>query len=806
MRRLLYFLAALAVAHSFLFAQINSLDSLEEYSKRAKPGWDQIDNAIGLGRQYIGATNEVEKGRAQIKLIYKLADKHNLPDAKSYALILENLIAYLHEYDADAAIRFCEEAIKIANETGNKDALAYATYQLAENYTYEKGNPEKAKEILLDVVNGMDKTVSLKNQGGVHKNLGYVYGLLGDYENGLLHFNKALNLFQSIVDNPPIDPRINRISSQLNTPISHVCYTHNFIGDLYLKKGEPEKAIYHKEQALEAAIKSESNVDIGWMYNNLSLLHSSLGNYKTALDYIQNARLLFEEIGLKTELARSSSTMISLYIDLEDYASAKDLIKKNLEYYKEVDHQLFYANTLLQMINTLMNLNEIEEAKSYVNLASKQIGGMDNQANMALLSQINGQIALIENQPEKAIPAFRKALIIDKELESQGSIAKNEHLLSSAFFSLKEYDSALNHAKTAMKVSKAVGDLKLSRDSYLLLSQIHQATNDHEEALKNYQSYFAFNDSIYTTDAQAKLKEEQVRQNIVGYQNEKELAEQNAALLAQQNKIYFAVGVVIFLILLMMAFLYLNLRKVKAKIQLQNEQLANLNQTKDKFFGIIAHDLRSPLLGLQGVGDQVNFFLKKGKTDRLEEIAVSISNTTKKLTDLLDNLLNWALLQNGMIPYQPEKVNIKNSIDSVFELLKPLAEMKGLELINQSDENVFVYADEKAVNTILRNLISNAIKYTDDDGQVKVDIKDEGVSASIIINDSGTGISAEQLPKIFELEKESKQGTRGEKGSGLGLVLCKELVELNKGSIGVESSPGNGSTFKFNLPKNPEAA
>lgn len=785
----------------YSLAQMNSLDSLEEYAKIAKPGWDQIDVAIGLGRQYIGATNELEKGREQIELIYKYAETYNLPSAKSYALVLQNLIAYQYDYDADAAIRFCEEAIEIANQTGNKDALIYASYQLAENYTYEKGNPEKGKEVLLGVVDQMDETVSLKNQGGVHKNLGYVYGLLGDYEKGLFHFNESLRLFQEIVDNPPIDPRINRVSAQLNSPISHVCFTHNFIGDLYKKKGESDKAIYHKEQALEAAIKSKVDVDIGWMYNNLSLLHSEIGNYKLALECIQNARLLFEEIGLETELARANSTMILLYIDLDDLESAEELLLDNLTYYKKIDHQLFYANSLLQLLKIYIKQNRIDDSKKFLTEAERIIDEMDNKANDAQLAQVKGQIFLKGGDYNSALQEFRKAIQIDINLENEVRLASNEYLLSSAFNFLQQYDSALFHVKIALEKSKNTKDLKFTKDSYLLLSQIHQALANYSKSLESYQLYHAYSDSLYTLGAQAKLKEEQVRQDVVSFQNEKELAEQNAALLARQNKIYVIVGSIIFLILILVAYLYSNLRKVKAKIESQNLQLSNLNQTKDKFFGIIAHDLRSPLIGLQGVGDQVDYFLKKGKTDRLEQVSKSISDTTKRLNELLDNLLNWALLQNGMIPYHPQKVNIKAQVDSIMDLLKPLAEMKNVNLKNEIEDDTFVYADEKAVNTILRNLVSNSLKFTEQGGKISVNVESESESISITINDTGTGISAEQLPRIFELEKVSTQGTMGEKGTGLGLVLCKELVELNQGKIAAKSTLGEGSSFTFHLPK-----
>lgn len=185
----------------------------------------------------------------------------------------------------------------------------------------------------------------------------------------------------------------------------------------------------------------------------------------------------------------------------------------------------------------------------------------------------------------------------------------------------------------------------------------------------------------------------------------------------------------------------------------------------------------------------------------MTELSGHIEDSTKKLTELLDNLLNWALLQNGTIPYHPEEINLKDITDDVVDLLNPMANMKQVSLINNINEDAFVHADSKAVNTILRNIVSNALKYTDTGGEVKIDVKNEDHQSIITINDTGTGISAEQIPKLFELGKKSLNGTLGEKGSGLGLILSKELLELNKGTIKVISELGKGASFIFTLPR-----
>lgn len=804
--RLFILVLFIACSYTSVDAQSPKIDSLEAYAKTAKPGWDQIDMSIGLGRLYLGGGVPVEIGNAEIRKLDSLAEVYNIPSAKAYAMILRNIRAYIYESDADAAIAYCHQAIEIARATNNQDALVYASYQLAENYTFEKGEDTKAQQLLESLLDELDESVSLKNQGHVHKNLGYVNGLLGNYDLGLYHLNIALEIFKGIEETPPIDPRLNRVSAQLTDPLMHAAIALNYIGDLHLKKGESDRAIKAKEEALAMMHHIDLKTDIAWMNKNLSTLHTDLGDYKTALEYVQQARLLYQELDLMPEMVAANTTMAGLYMKLGDLPEAEALLSENLDYYRKVVAPRKHISTLLQMVDIQVSKGAATAAKAYLGMALTIVNQIDDSNHKGMVALASGKIAMLEKDAELAARSFLSAVGIFEQVEDEVKLAETQYLLAKVYLSLEYADSAKVLAMTTLKKAEDMKYRELIRDSHLLISDIYKSEGDYQAALSAYERYYAFNDSLYTADAQAKLKEEQVRQNIVNFQREKELAEQNASLLEAQNTIFTVVGAVLLLILLMMAYLYMNLRKVKNKVQLQNEQLTQLNQTKDKFFAIIAHDLRSPLIGLQNVSSQIAYYLKKKKLDKLDELGNTIDHTSKKLTDLLDNLLNWALLQNGMIPYKPEPVNLKDVVRGIFELLTVNAEIKKVRLETAIDQDTFVYADYKAVQTILRNIIANALKYTEEGGQIIVNTDLNKDKCIITINDTGTGISAEMIPKLFEINNESRSGTRGEKGSGLGLMLCKELVELNKGAISVESSPGVGSKFTFHLPKYNQAA
>ncbi len=795
--------AVLSLSSTFAFQ--NTIDSLKRYEPNAKPGWDQIDLAMALGRAYINA-GEYDSGKAQIARVRELWQEHNIPEAEAYALIMENTIAYLHEYDADKAIRLCEEAIAVAKQYNNKDAEVYAGFQLGENYMWEKGDVKKGEEILLGLLPELTGNVNQKNKANVFKDLGTVYSRLGDFEKAFDYNSQALATFREMAANPEVDPRLGRPSYQLIDPEFHLGNLLDNMGDLYFNMGNSSKALESKIEALTIFEQRGVKADIAWINSNLGILYSSLGRYQESLQHLQTGRLMFEELGLQNDVARANNTMISLFINLEDYETAEKYVEENLIYYKQINRSVWHFNTGLQNLNIQLKKENLAGAKHIIDDSLLALDSIEDKNSKAWFYRLQGTYEGKVGDMEAAEGYFRKSLGLYTQVNQLFNIANCEYNLAEIFFYRENYDSALYYVESGLQKVKNTKDITLAKNSFYLLSKIYDGMGEYKQAYENHQAYYNYTDSIYTADAQAKLKEEQVRQEVVGFQKEKELAQQNAQLLADRNQLYIIIGVVLVVILVMMGYLYTNLRSVKAKTEAQNVQLTQLNQTKDKFFGIIAHDLRSPLLGLQSVGDQIHYHLEKQQPEKLEKLSGEIEGTTKKLTDLLDNLLNWALLQNGMIPYHPEEVDLRNATAEVVDLLTPVASLKGVSLINNIGDNNLAYADNKAVQTILRNIIANAIKYTDAGGEVVVDVSTESEKSVIKINDNGTGIAADRLPKLFDLSTKSEVGTKGEKGSGLGLILCKELVELNKGSISVNSDLGKGSSFTFDLPRHVEAA
>lgn len=231
------------------------------------------------------------------------------------------------------------------------------------------------------------------------------------------------------------------------------------------------------------------------------------------------------------------------------------------------------------------------------------------------------------------------------------------------------------------------------------------------------------------------------------------------------------------------------------------ETIRNLSLTKDKLFSIIAHDLKGPIGNSALILDILIDDEDISEREK-DEIIINLRDSTKRIYNLLMNLLDWSRSQKGELIYRPEKIKMKNVINECMELLGSVAASKYITLNWDKMCEKQVLADEQMLNTVIRNLVSNAIKYTRENGKIEIVVIECEDKMEIYIEDNGVGIKPEKIDLLFKADPSpSTEGTNGEIGTGLGLLLCKEFVELNKGKIWVESQLGAGSKFIFTLPK-----
>ena len=265
--------------------------------------------------------------------------------------------------------------------------------------------------------------------------------------------------------------------------------------------------------------------------------------------------------------------------------------------------------------------------------------------------------------------------------------------------------------------------------------------------------------------------------------------------------LFIVIVITVFLIFRISATVGAQLLKAEQTLKENEKQLRQLNIDKDRFISILSHDLINPFNNLLGLSEILKEDVTKLKTEEIEEMAVSINKSAHNTYNLLEDILVWIRTQQGKIPFKPQNLIFSEICSNVVGILGPGAASKSITINCFAPKDTSVFADANMIKTIMRNLVSNAIKFTHKDGTININVEENSDSVMVTVSDNGVGIRPEDLSKLFDITKVlSTSGTEEETGTGLGLLICKEFVEKHKGKIWVESVPGVGSDFKFTLP------
>ncbi len=377
----------------------------------------------------------------------------------------------------------------------------------------------------------------------------------------------------------------------------------------------------------------------------------------------------------------------------------------------------------------------------------------------------------------------------------------------------KKYDQAKSLMESSETVAHDANSWALEIRCLENLAALYEIQGDAKKSLYYYKQYKQLEDSLFSQGMQAKLLQDQLRFETSAKEDQIKqlikLEELRKDELKKQGLVRNILVVVMALTAILLFSVYRSgqrrIRINKLLVEHQDEvkkrsvELEQLNQVKDKFFSIISHDLRSPINALSAILDMMdNNQIKPEEFSKLnKELRVQFNHTKT----LINNLLDWALMQMDKLKIQPEKINISSLAEENFKLLNSL-HMKEIKMVNNIPSGTFCWGDLNIVNLVLRNLVLNSIKFTENGGSITADAREEGDDIVVSIKDTGIGISTEIQKMIFEKTTGySTRGTANEKGTGLGLILCKEFVEKNGGKIWLESEVGKGSTFFFTIKK-----
>ena len=563
---------------------------------------------------------------------------------------------------------------------------------------------------------------------------------------------------------------------------------------LTLSSSSPEDKIKYAHDLLSIARENQEFEYQVEAQLSLGTAYRLKGRLIEANKFLFVAAEMAEANDLKKQLGLSYTEISSSYADNGDYLNSIEYSKKGIEIFDSIGEKLSKALTLLNVGYYFYELGTLDSAMFYYDVSEGllediklPIGQAYVMGNKALVKARLGDFQIAEVELVQAIDAL-------KEMGDGFGVADYLNQLAQICKTVGRQEEAIKNAKEAIQISEDLGLLEQIRDGNKILSDLYTEKGDFESALKAQSVYILYKDSIRNTKVTQQLADERTAYEVGLKQAELDLT--NAQ---KQNQQYFLIGTAAFAFLLiaLVALVYrLLLNKQKA-----NLQLAQLNNTKDRFFSIISHDIRGPVQAFNGVSRMIKFMVDNDQVSELRELADQIDESADRLSSLLDNLLNWAVQQQGQINYVPEKISAQEMLDELAGTFTNMAQAKNIEITQNVPDGLCIWSDRNTTNTILRNLINNALKFTPEQGKIDIQGSEEDGMVVFKISDTGVGIPSEKLENLFQLEaKKSTWGTEGEKGLGLGLQLVKEFVEMNKGALSVTSKEGVGTTFIIQLP------
>lgn len=597
-----------------------------------------------------------------------------------------------------------------------------------------------------------------KGYGNSLLNLSYIYEVQGKNREAYESTIKALEIYEKINNK------------------SLIAESHNSLGAIYSDLSDYENALEHYEISLRIYRDLNDTLGLANLYNNIGLIYARTARYDQALDYYNDALEIYRKVGGPEDLSTIFNNIGLVHLN-------NDKPEKALDYFKQVEDFSVQLNETYSLARVYSNMG----------IAYRKMTRYDLSLNY-----------------------LKRSLKFKKETKDLPGISSTYHEIASVHFEMGNSGEALEYFHKSLTISQKIDFRMMNAKNYLELSRVHDRTGNFRKAYEYYRKHNRLNDSILSDRTRKKMQDMKIAFEVAKKDQQikslRELNEIQEKQITQQN---ITIGIAVVMVILAIISIVVIVQLVRTKrrensvlrskndlIDKQNKELAELVATKDKFFSIIAHDLKNPISSFKGVTEMLHDNYDVFDEGEKKEMLREVKDNSKNVFELLENLLQWSRSQTGTINFNPTDTDIKMLIDANISLLQLNASKKDIELVNKVIRSVTVNIDANMIMTVIRNLVSNAVKFTDAGGSITLSAEENGKNLVLKISDTGVGINPEQVEKLFRIDSaRSTPGTQNEKGTGLGLIICKEFTELNGGELKVESEKGIGTTFSIVLAK-----
>jgi signal transduction histidine kinase len=764
--------------------------------------------------------------------------KNILKSAKSVndSIDAYNDIAFEYIYIKFDSIKpNAERAIRLAEKSNYALGLGTAKKSLSVFY-YFSGDRQKSFENIyssIDIFKAEKDTLKIakayNNLATLYKNFGQLHESLKAYDTAI-YFNKNLNYDKGLINNyinmagiyskqGDFDKSIEtyRIADELNeneNDLASEASIKSGIGIVYEEQGKFDSAIYLMDESLKIFQKLNKSRNIVAMANNLGNIERKKGNYLRSIEYFNEALESARQINNPRLEAIILNNLANNYLELNDNEKALELYEESSKIIKGIDDYAYAAALsniflILQDVDGEESLKYLEEAYAiYERMDSKPnlINNLNNQANYYFSA---GDFQLSKN-------TYLKAKNILKNVNAEYLKSSTWLGLSNTNLALGFIDSAQIYGNEALRLARKTQALSEESEAAELLYKIAKTKNDSQTALEYLELYQKLSDSLFDENkskALGKLEAELDFKNLtekLELEREIEKRESELKLQVKQNWIIALIVAIVALILIVILLYVIKrnktktnneLKSVSEELHIKNEKLKRLHTQKNRLISIISHDFRGPLNNLSSFLDlYINGNMSKGEFD---EWVPKIRASTESTQRLLSNLISWAKQSLNEYKIEKQMIDLHSCVSTILESFDYVIREKKINVINSIPVDAKVFIDKNTIELVVRNLLSNSIKFCNSEDQIKFTFKEKNNFSQICIEDTGVGMKQETADSLFKNDDLiSALGTGQEEGSGIGAVLIKNFLEENNGSIWVDySEVGKGTRICFKVPQ-----